>query len=59
MRSNHHGKRGRQERAIERIKANILDYEEKLNTTEDAEEKKQLKKKIERAQTNIKNTKVI
>jgi hypothetical protein len=57
MRSKQHGKRERQERSIERIQVNILDYEEKLNASEDAEEKKLLKKRIERSQTTIKNTK--
>ena len=57
MQSKQHGKRERQESSIERIQLNILDYEEKLNATEDAEEKKLLKKKIERSQATIKNTK--
>ena len=54
-----HGKRARQEGAIERTKASILVYEEKLKSCEDDTEKKLLKKKIERAQTTIKNTKII
>ena len=52
-------KRRRQEGAIERTKASILAYEEKLKSCEDDTEKKLLKKKIERAQTTIKNTKII
>ncbi|SVD75187.1 uncharacterized protein METZ01_LOCUS428041 [marine metagenome] len=53
-----HGKRLRQEGAIKRTEASILAYEEKLKSCEDDNEKKLLKKKIERAQTTIKNTKV-
>ena len=52
-------KRLRQEKAIKRIEANIFAYEEKLKSCEDDNEKKLLKKKIERAQTTIKNTKII
>ena len=52
-------KRVRQEGAIERTKKSILVYEEKLKSCEDDNEKKLLKKKIERAQTTIKNTKII
>ena len=52
-------KRARQESAIERTKASILAYEEKLKSCEDDTEKKRLKKKIERAQTTISNTKLI
>tara|TARA_B110001454_G_scaffold166216_1_gene156053 strand:- start:175 stop:348 length:174 start_codon:yes stop_codon:yes gene_type:complete len=54
-----HGKRARQEGAIERTKASILVYEEKLKSCEDDTKKKLLKKKIERAQTTISNTKLI
>ena len=54
-----HGKRARQEGAIERTKASILVYEEKLKSCEDDTEKKLLKKKIERAKSTIKNTKII
>ena len=50
-------KRARQESAIERTKASILVYEEKLKSCEDDTEKKLLKKKIERAQATVKNTK--
>jgi len=50
-------KRARQVSAIERTKASILVYEEKLKSCEDDTEKKLLKKKIERAQTTVKNTK--
>ena len=54
-----HGKRARQEGAIKRTETSILVYEEKLKSCEDDKEKKLLKKKIERAQTTIKNTKII
>ena len=53
-----HGKRARQEGAIKRTEASILAYEEKLKSCEDDNEKKLLKKKIERAQTTIQNTKI-
>jgi rubrerythrin len=52
-------KRARQRSAIERTKKSILVYEEKLKSCKDDNEKKLLKKKIERAQTTINNTKVI
>ena len=51
-------KRARQKGAIERTKASILVYEEKLKSCEDDTEKKLLKKKIERAKTTIENTKI-
>ena len=54
-----HGKRARQEGAIKRTEASILAYEEKLKSCKDDNEKKRLMKKIERAQTTIKNTKII
>ena len=54
-----HGKRARQEGAIKRTEASILAYEEKLKSCKNDNEKKLLKKKIERAQTTIKNTKII
>jgi predicted DNA-binding protein YlxM (UPF0122 family) len=54
-----HGKQARQEGAIKRTEASILAYEEKLKSCKDDNEKKLLKKKIERAQTTIKNTKII
>jgi rubrerythrin len=54
-----HGKRARQEGAIERTEASILVYEKNLKSSKDDDEKKLLKKKIERAQTTIKNTKII
>ena len=54
-----HGKRARQEGAIKRTEASILAYEEKLKSSKTNDEKKLLKKKIERAQTTIKNTKII
>ena len=57
--SKQHGKRARQEGAVERTEASILAYEEKMKSSESDDEKKLLKKKIERAQTTIKNTKII
>jgi rubrerythrin len=51
------GKRDRQEAAIIRTEATILAYEEKLKSDEKDDEKKLLKKKIERAQSTVKNTK--
>ena len=54
-----HGKLLRQEGAIKRTEASILVYEEKLKLCKDDNEKKLLKKKIARAQTTIKNTKII
>jgi predicted DNA-binding protein YlxM (UPF0122 family) len=54
-----HGKQVRQEGAIKRTEASILVYEEKLKSSKDDNEKKLLKKKIERAQTTIKNTNII
>ena len=53
------GKRDRQEAAIKRTEATILAYEEKLKLCKDDNEKKLLKKKIERAQTTVENTKII
>jgi len=53
-----HWKRARQEGAIKRTKESILVYEEKLKSCKDDTEKKLLKKKIERAQTTISNTKL-
>ena len=50
------GKQVRQESAINRTKATILVYEEGLKLGND-DEKKLLKKKIERAQTTVENTK--
>ena len=57
--SKQHGKRARQEGAIERTIASILIYEEGLQHCKDDNEKKLLKKKIERAQTTVENTKII
>ena len=57
MRSKQHGKRLRQEGAIKRIDASILVYEDQLKSNKDDNEKKLLKKKIERAQTTVENTK--
>ena len=51
------GKHDRQEAAIKRTEATILAYEEKLKSDKKDDEKKLLKKKIERAQTTVKNTK--
>ena len=50
-------KHDRQEAAIKRTEATILAYEEKLKSDKKDDEKKLLKKKIERAQTTVKNTK--
>ena len=52
------GKYLRQEGAIKRTEASILVHEEKLKSDITDDEKKLLKKKIERAQTTIKNTKI-
>ena len=57
MRSKQHGKRLRREGAINRTETSILVYEENLKSDITDDEKKLLKKKIERAQTTIKNTK--
>ena len=57
MRSKQHGKRLRQEGAIKRIETSILVYEEQLKSNKNDDEKKLLKKKIERAQTTVENTK--
>jgi len=57
MRSKQHGKRLRQEGAIKRIETSILVYEEHLKSNKNDDEKKLLKKKIERAQTTVENTK--
>jgi len=51
------GKHDRQEAAIKRTEATILAYEEKLKSDKKDDEKKLLKKKIERAQATVKNTK--
>ena len=51
------GKQLRQEDAIKRIEATTLIYEEKLKSDKTDDEKKLLKKKIERAQTTVENTK--
>ena len=59
MRSKQHGKRLRQEGAIKRIETSILVHEEQLKSNKNDDEKKLLKKKIERAQTTIKNTNII
>ena len=67
-RSTQHGKRARQEGAVERTEASILVYEELLAVLprvdsdinfNPQDEKKRLMKKIERAKTTIKNTKII
>ena len=55
--SKQHGKRLRQEGAIKRTEASILAYEEKMKSSESADEKKLLKKKIERAKITLENTK--
>ena len=51
------GKQLRQEGVINRTETSILVYEENLKSDITDDEKKLLKKKIERAQTTIKNTK--
>ena len=51
------GKQLRQEGAIKRTEATTLIYEEKLKSDKTDDEKKLLKKKIERAQTTVENTK--
>ena len=51
------GKHDRQEAAIKRTEATILAYEEKLKSDKKDDEKKLLKKKIERAQATVENTK--
>jgi hypothetical protein len=51
-----HGRRLRQDGAINRMEISILKYEEELKSG-DADEKKLLNKKIERARTTIANTK--
>ena len=57
MRSKQHGKQLRREGAIKRIEATILVHEEQLKSSKSDDEKKLLKKKIERAQTTVENTK--
>jgi hypothetical protein len=57
MRSKQHGKRLRQEGAIKRIETSILVHEEQLKSNKNDDEKKLLKKKIERAQATVENTK--
>jgi hypothetical protein len=57
MRSKQHGKRLRREGAIKRIEVSILGHEEQLKSSKNDDEKKLLKKKIERAQTTVVNTK--
>ena len=57
MRSKQHGKRLRQEGAIKRIETSILVHEEQLKSSKSDDEKKLLKKKIERAQATVENTK--
>ena len=57
MRSKQHGKRLRREGAIKRIEVSVLVHEEQMKSSKNDDEKKLLKKKIERAQTTVKNTK--
>ena len=57
MRSKQHGKQLRQEGAIKRIEASILVHKEQLKSNKNDDEKKLLKKKIERAQATVENTK--
>ena len=57
MRSKQHGKRLRREGAIKRIETSNLVHKEQLKSSKSDDEKKLLKKKIERAQTTVENTK--
>ena len=57
MRSKQHGKQFRREGAIKRIEASIFVHGEQLKSSKNDDEKKLLKKKIERAQTTVENTK--
>ena len=57
MRSKQHGKQLRREGAIKRIEASVLIHEEQLKSSKSDDEKKLLKKKIERAQATVENTK--
>ena len=53
-------KRVRQEGAIKRTEASIITYEEQLKNSNNSDEmNKLIKRKIERAKTTIKNTKII
>ena len=53
-------KRVRQEGAIKRTEASIITYEEQLKSSNNSDEmNKLIKRKIERAKTTIKNTKII
>ena len=53
-------KRIRQERAIKRIQASLLKWEEEFkNPKVDDDFKRLIKKKIERAKTTIENTKLV
>ena len=52
-------KRARQESAIKRTKASLLKWEEELKKCKDDDFKRLIKKKIERAQTTIANTKLV
>jgi hypothetical protein len=50
----------RQEGAIKRTEASIVTYEEQLKNSNNSDEmNKLIKRKIERAKTTIKNTKII
>ena len=53
-------KRARQEGAVERTKASNVTYEEQQKNSNNSDEmNKIIKRKIERAKTTIKNTKII
>ena len=55
-----HGKQVRQEGAIKRTEASIVTYEKQLKNSNNSDEmNKLIKRKIERAKTTIKNTKII
>ena len=56
-RSTMHGKRERQEGAIERTEAQLAIYEQNVKDATKDTDNKFLKKKIERAKTTIENTK--
>jgi predicted DNA-binding protein YlxM (UPF0122 family) len=51
------GKHDRQEAAIKRTEILLFKYEEELKSCKDDDFKKLLKKKIERSQATVKNTK--
>mgnify|MGYP001430904337 CR=1 FL=1 len=52
-------KRERKEESIKRTESSLLKWEEELKKCKDDDFKRLIKKKIERAQTTIKNTKLV